>query len=104
MERRSVSGGMPGIGELRSAHQDRQVGWRIGLGAGQRRKLAGGELEKLMEQCKAGVRTKVEHLFFYVKQMVGYSKTRYRGPGRNENVLALLLGFANLLRRESCGV
>ena len=63
--------------EKRAGQQDRQVAWCMALGAGQRRKLAGGELEKLMEQCKAGVRTKVEHLFFYVKQMLGYSKTRY---------------------------
>ena len=33
---------------------------------------------------------KVEHLFFYVKQMFGYSKTRYRGLPKNENRLALL--------------
>jgi len=37
-----------------------------------------------------------------VKQMFGYKKTRYRGLAKNENQLALLLGFANLLRGESC--
>ena len=35
-----------------------------------------------MEECKASVRAKVEHLFFYVKQMFGYSKTRYRACRR----------------------
>ena len=55
-----------------------------------------------MEGCKSSVRAKVEHLFFYVKQMFGYSKTRYRGLSKNENRLALLLGFANLLSGESC--
>ena len=34
--------------------------------------------------------------------MFGYCKTRYRGLGKKENRLALLLGFANLLRSESC--
>ena len=43
-------------------------------------------------------------LFFYVKQMFGYGKVRYRSLGKNENRLALLLGFANLLRAESCMV
>ena len=56
----------------------------------------------LMEECKSSVRAKVEHLFFYVKQMFGYSKTRYRVLSKNENRLALLLGFANLLSGESC--
>ena len=57
-----------------------------------------------MEECKSSVRAKVEHVFFYVKQMFGYSKVRYRSLGKNENRLALLLGFANLLRAESCMV
>ena len=35
-----------------------------------------------MEECKSSVRGKVEHLFFYVKQMLGYRKTRYRGLGK----------------------
>ena len=52
--------------------------------------LARDQLERLMEECKASVRAKVEHLFFYVKQMFGYSKTRYRGLPKNENRLALL--------------
>jgi len=55
-----------------------------------------------MEGCKASARAKVEHLFFYVKQMFGYNKTPYRGLAKNENRLALLLGVANLLRGESC--
>ena len=57
-----------------------------------------------MEECKSSVRGKVEHMFFYVKQMFGYSKVRYRSLAKNENRLALLLGFANLLRAESCMV
>ena len=68
---------------------------------GQRRKLARESVEKLMEGCKSSVRAKVEHLFFYVKQMFDYNKTRYRGLTKNENQLALLLGFANLLRGKS---
>ena len=88
--------------EKREEHKDREVAWHIAMRSGQRRKLASGELEKLMEECKARVRAKVEHLFFYVKQMFSYHKSRYRGLAKNENRLALLLGFANLLRGESC--
>ena len=90
--------------EKREAHKDRQVAWHIAMGPSQRRRLARHELEWLMEECKSSVRAKVEHMFFYVKQMFGYGKVRYRSLGKNENRLALLLGFANLLRAESCMV
>ena len=57
-----------------------------------------------MEACQSSVRAKVDHMFFYVKQMFGYGKVRYHSLAKNENRLALLLGFANLLRAESCMV
>ena len=87
--------------EKREAHKDRQVAWHIAMGPSQRRRLARDGLERLMEACKSSVRAKVEHVFFYVKQMFGYGKVRYRSLAKNENRLALLLGFANLLRAES---
>ena len=87
--------------EKREEHKDRQVTWHIAMRSGQRRKLARDQLERLMEECKSSVRAKVEHLFFYVKQMFSYNKTRYRGLAKNENRLAMLLGFANLLRGDS---
>ncbi len=46
-----------------------------------------------MEAWKSSMRAKVEHIFFYVKPMFGYSKMGYRSLGKNENRLALLLGF-----------
>ena len=61
--------------EKRPSHEDRQVAWHSALRGGQRRKLARDSLEHLMEQCKSGVRAKVEHVFFYVKQMFDYRKT-----------------------------
>ena len=90
--------------EKREAHKDRQVAWHIAMGPSGRRRLARDKLERLMEECKSSVRAKVEHVFFYVKQMFGYGKVRYRSLSKNENRLALLLGFANLLRAESCRV
>ena len=76
----------------------------VAMGPSQRRRLARDELERLMEACKSSVRAKVEHVFFHVKQMFGYGKARYRSLAKNENRLALLLGFANLLWAESCMV
>ena len=57
--------------EKREAHEDRQVAWHIAMGRSQRRRLARDELERLMEEYKSSVRAKVEHVFFYVKQMFG---------------------------------
>ena len=55
-----------------------------------------------MEACKSSVRAKVEQVFFYVKQMFGYGKVRYRSLEKKESRLALLLGFDHLLRVGSC--
>ena len=60
--------------EKREAHEDRQVAWPIAMDPSQRRRLARDELERLMEVWKSSVRSKVEHVFFYVKQMFGYGK------------------------------
>ena len=90
--------------EKREAHKDRQVAWHVAMGPSQRRRLARDELEWLMEECKSSVRAKVEQIFFHVKQIFGYGKVRYRSLAKNENRLALLLGFANLVRAESCMV
>ncbi len=87
--------------EKREAHGDRKVA-RPAMGPSQGRRLARDELERLMEVCKSSVRGKVEHMFFYVRPMFVYSKVGYRSLAKNENRLALLLGFANLLGAESC--
>ena len=49
------------------------------------------------EKKKASVRAKVEHPFWYVKQMFDYRKVRYRGLKKNTERIYILLGFANLL-------
>ncbi len=36
--------------------------------------------------------------YLYVKRHFGYARVRYRGLEKNRQRLALLLGFANLLR------
>ena len=54
-----------------------------------------------MERCKAGVRAKVEHVFFYAKRMFVYQKVSYRGLAKIKNRLALLVGFANLMRAKA---
>ena len=65
-----------------------------------RRLLVPGGDEAQAERRKASVRAKAEHPFLYVKRHFGCAKVRYRGLEKNRQRLALLLGFANLLRAE----
>ena len=57
-----------------------------------------GGHEQQFEQFKASVRAKVEHPFFYMKQMFGYSKTRYRGLAKNTDRFYMLASLTNLVR------
>ena len=61
---------------------------------------SGDEARAAMEKGRASVRAKVEHSFLYFKRHFGYAKPRYRGLAKNTQRLALLLGFANLVRAE----
>jgi IS5 family transposase len=91
--------GYTGI-EKRDEHKDRKVDWFIAMRPGKRSALEPDSLEEEVEKLKASTRAKVEHVFFYLKRMFGYSKVRYRGLEKNTNRLYLLAGFANLLRAE----
>ena len=62
-------------------------------------RLDGASRAELLAQ-RASVRAKVEHPFLYIKQRFGYATTRYRGLAKNEQRLALVLGFTNLLIPE----
>lgn len=93
----------------RKEHQNRLVQWFIALHPAQRRILRASDPRREEEKRKAGIRALVEHPFRYIKQVFGYSKTRYRGLHKNASRLYLLLGFANLLitqrwrdRQETC--
>lgn len=57
------------------------------------------------EKIRASIRSKVENLFQYIKQLFGFSKVRYRGLVKNTKLLHLLVALSNLLIREiSTGV
>jgi len=86
--------------EKREEHAGREVEWFIAMRPGKRATLAKRSPLADAEKSKASVRAKVEHVFFYIKQMFGYSKVRYRGLEKNTNRLYLLAGFTNLLRAE----
>ena len=84
--------------EKRPERAQREVEWRVALGPARRRQLRPESKEALEQRRLASVRAKVEHPFLTVKQRFGYGKVRYRGLAKNRERLALLLGFANLLR------
>ena len=86
--------------DKRPENRDLEVEWQVAMRPGQRRKLKVGSDEAAREKRKASVRAKVEHPFLYVKRRFGYAKVRYRGLSKNTQRLALLLGFANLMRAE----
>ena len=86
--------------EKRPEHAGSEVSWQVVMRPGLRRLLPPGGAEAQAERRKASVRAKAEHPFLYVKRHFGYAKVRYRGLEKNRQRLALLLGFANLLRAE----
>jgi len=86
--------------EKREEHENREVDWFIAMRPGKRSALPKRSPLVAAEKSKASVRAKVEHIFFYVKQMFGYNKVRYRGLAKNTNRLYLLAGFTNLLPAE----
>ena len=86
--------------DKRPENRDLEVEWQVAMRPGQRRKLEAGSDEAAREKRKASVRAKVEHPFLKVKRRFGYAKVRYRGLAKNTQRLALLLGFANLMRAQ----
>ncbi|MCX2832616.1 IS5 family transposase [Microbulbifer thermotolerans] len=86
-----------GGAKKRKELKKRNLEWFIGMRPGSRKKLGCSHTKKA-EKIKASVRDKVEHAFFYIKRMFGYSKIRYLGLAKNTNRLYVLSGLANLLR------
>jgi transposase, IS5 family len=86
--------------EKRAEHIGRKMNWLIGMRPGSRAKLVKSNPLFAAEKIKASVRAKVEHSFFYIKRVFGYSKVRYRGLDKNTNRLYALAGLANLLRMK----
>ena len=84
--------------QKRPEHQQRATSWLISQRIGKQRQLKAGSGQQQLEKLKASVRAKVEHVFFYMKRMFGYTKVRYRGLAKNTNRLYMLAGLTNLVR------
>jgi IS5 family transposase len=56
-----------------------------------------GDRELEVNSTKSKTRSRVEHIFGIIKSRFGFRKVRYRGIAKNENILHVLFGLANLL-------
>ncbi|MGL5824620.1 MAG: IS5 family transposase [Nocardioides sp.] len=74
-----------------------KIEWRIAARKGVLKTMA--EPDRAEQSRQAAVRAKVEHPFLIVKRDFGYTKTRYRGIGKNLNHLHVLFASANWLMR-----
>ncbi len=74
-----------------------KVQWRVAARKAALKTMA--EHDRALESRKASVRAKVEHPFLIVKRDFGFTKTRYRGIGKNLNHVHMLFASANWLMR-----
>ena len=74
-----------------------RIAWRVAARKGTLKTMA--EPDRAEQSRQAGVRAKVEHPFLIVKRDFGFTKTRYRGIGKNLNHLHVLFASANWLMR-----
>jgi len=82
------------------------IDYRINKRPGRIRKMQNGigkDREKLFERKKSSVRSKIEYVFYAVKNLFGYKKVAYRGISKNLNRLHMLFGCANLLMCAGSG-
>lgn len=85
--------------EKRQENQGRDVNWHVAMRPGKRRALpdtSRGRLLDQLERVKAQIRSKVEHPFHVLKNLLAYRKTRYRGLAKNTAHLNTLMGLVNL--------
>ena len=83
--------------EFTGEEQLSRIEWRIAARKGVLKTMA--EHDRAVESRKASVRAKVEHPFLVVKRDFGFTKTRYRGIGKNLNHVHVLFASANWLMR-----
>ena len=74
-----------------------KIEWRVAARKGVLKTMTAHD--RALESRKASVRAKVEHPFLIVKRDFGFTKTRYRGIGKNLNHLNVLFASANWLMR-----
>jgi IS5 family transposase len=74
-----------------------RIEWRMAARKGVLKTMSAHDRD--MESRKVSVRAKVEHPFLIIKRDFGFTKTRYRGIGKNLHHLQMLFASANWLMR-----
>ncbi len=84
--------------EVQAQHP--QVNGHIAMIPGQRRVMDKNRpiiaLKEQLEQIKASIRAKVEHLLRVIKCQFGHRKVRYRGQAKNTRQLLVMFALSNL--------
>ena len=73
------------------------MAWRVTTKRHARPETDFGRLLERVEKINASIRSKVEHPFHVVKNLLRHRKTRYRGLAKNTAQLMTLFGLANLV-------
>jgi IS5 family transposase len=92
--------------EIAKGLQSSKIEFRLNKRFGTSRKIPEGyarRFERYMEREKWKVRSKVEHIFLYIKHRFGYRKTVYKGLVKNFHRLQILMCSANLLMCAKSG-
>lgn len=95
----SGDAGYTGV-EKRPDHQDRQMIWSIAVRPSSYKQHAKksliGRMRRKIENAKAQLHPKVEHLFRVIKRQFGYTKVRFRGLVENTAQQTTLFALSNL--------
>jgi IS5 family transposase len=83
--------------EIAGDEHHSKIRWQIAARKGVLKTMT--DHDRAIESRKASVRAKVEHPFLVIKRDFGFTKTRYRGIGKNLNHLNVLFASANWLMR-----
>ena len=86
--------------EKRPENEGKTLTWHVAMKRGKRKALPNtrwGKLREKIEKTKASIRSKVEHPFHVVKNLLCHRKARYRGLEKNTAQLFTLFGLANLV-------
>jgi IS5 family transposase len=86
--------------DKREALKDKALIWHIAMKRGKLKAMAEGpikELTRQVERLKAQLRSRVEHPFHVIKNLLGHRKVRYKGLAKNTAQLHTLFALANLV-------
>jgi len=89
--------------EKREELKECKAHWYVAMMNSKRKTLSdcsAGQMLELLEKVKAIIRSKVEHPFRVIKRQFGFTKVRYKGMGKNDNLLQTMCALANIYMNQ----